>query len=127
MRIFAAAAVIAVSMLVSAQAPNGISTEGRAGAGPVCLHPLVVPGPGGDIHTKVLNPRTVLFYTPDGKVWVNRLKTTCRGLMFHGFVIVGHEFELCSNQGAIRVLESGEICELGSFVPYSPPPQTANP
>lgn len=89
-----------------------------APAHPVCLRPFDTPGPGGIIQTHVVDPRTILFYTPDGKVWVNHLKSQCRGLMFHGFEYVTHQDELCSNQTAIRVIESGEICKLGDFVPY---------
>lgn len=85
---------------------------------PVCLRPFDTPGPGGLIHTHVVDPRTILFYMPNGKVWVNHLKSQCRGLMFHGFEYVTHEDEICSNQTAIRVIESGEICKLGDFVPY---------
>lgn len=87
---------------------------------PVCLRPFDTPGPGGIIRTHVVDPQTILFYTPDGKVWVNRLKSRCRGLMFHGFEYVTRQDELCSNQTAIRVIESGEVCKLGDFVPYAP-------
>lgn len=91
----------------------------RGPAHPVCLRPFDRPGPGGIIHTHVVDPRTILFYTPDGKVWVNHLKSECRGLMFHGFEYMTDQDELCSNQTAIRVVESGEICKLGDFVPYT--------
>ncbi len=125
MKTLAAAAVIAALSAISAQAqqaPNGLQSSGGNGAGPVCLRPFDVSGPGGAIQTHVVDPQTILFYMPNGKVWVNKLKTRCRGLMFHGFEYVTRQDELCSNQVAIRVIESGEVCKLGAFTPYTPPP-----
>lgn len=89
--------------------------------GPVCLQPALVPNEPIP-RTKVLDPRHVLFYTREGQVWENTLKSNCRGLMFHGFNVVGHEGEICSNATSIRVIESGETCQLGAFTPYTPPP-----
>jgi hypothetical protein len=123
MKIVIAAAILAALSLVPAQAqqaPAGSKPPGKAA--PVCLRPFDVSGPGADIHTHVLDPKTILFYMPSGKVWVNNLLSPCRGLMFHGFEYVTHQDELCSNAVAIRVLESGEVCHLGAFTPYTPPP-----
>ena len=89
--------------------------------GPVCLNLGDVPKePIG--HTKVLDPQTILFYTRDGKVWKNTLKTRCPGLMSRGFVLRGAEGEVCSNATTISVIDSGETCTLGAFTPYTPPP-----
>jgi hypothetical protein len=121
MKALAFAALAAAVFTGSAQAqpvPNGLQSEGGAGAGPVCLRPFDVSGPSGVIRTHVVDPRTVLFYMPNGKVWVNHLSSPCRGLMFHGFEYLTRQDELCSNQVSIRVLESGEVCKLGSFTPY---------
>jgi hypothetical protein len=68
------------------------------------------------MNTHVVDPQTILFYTPDGKVWKNTLKTPCRGLMFHGFTFVTRQDEVCENSTGIRVIESGEVCTLGPFV-----------
>lgn len=89
--------------------------------GPVCLSPGLVPNEPIP-HTKVLDPQHILFYTREGQVWENTLKSPCRDLMFHGFVFTGREDEICSNATAIRVIESGETCTLGAFRPYTPPP-----
>ena len=120
MKALVAAALFAASFAVSAQAQPASSTPAPYSA-PVCLKPFEAPGEIGLIRTKVVDPQTILFYTPDGKVWKNVLATPCRGLMFHGFSYVTNYPELCSNAVAIRVIKIGEVCRLGTFVPYTSP------
>jgi hypothetical protein len=118
MKNFAAIALLAAV----AAAPAVAQTGPQVPTGPVCLRPSDVPNEPIP-RTKVLDPQTVLFYTREGQVWENRLKTPCRGLMFHGFSVVGRgDGEICSNATSIRVIESGETCVLGAFTPYTPPP-----
>jgi hypothetical protein len=117
MKGFAAIAILAAVATIPAAAQTGPQVP----TGPVCLQPDTVPNEPIP-RTKVLDPRTVLFYTREGQIWKNTLKTPCRGLMFHGFSVVGYEGEICSNATAIRVIESGETCVLGAFTPYTPPP-----
>jgi hypothetical protein len=122
MKWLAVAALTAVAVSAQAQqVPNGMQSSGGYGAGPVCLRPFDVSGPGGMIQTHVVDPQTILFTMPNGKVWVNRLSSPCRGLMFHGFEYTTRQDELCSNQTSIRVIESGQVCKLGAFAPYTPP------
>jgi len=117
MKSFAAVAVLAALAATTAGAEVGPSNP----TGPVCLTPGLVPNEPIP-RTKVLDPQHVLFYTREGQVWKNTLKTPCPGLMFHGFVVTGREDEICSNATAIRVIESGETCVLGAFTSYTPPP-----
>ena len=117
MKGFAALAVLAAFAATAANAQVGP----RVPTGPVCLQPALVPNEPIP-RTKVLDPQHVLFYTREGQVWMNRLKTPCRGLMFHGFDVVGQQGEICSNATSIHVIESGETCQLGAFTPYTPPP-----
>ncbi len=122
--VFAAAiaAIAAAPALAQPYTPMGK-------AAPVCIRPFDTPT-GSLVKTKVVNPQTILFYMQDGKIWKNTLKGPCRGLMFHGFNFLTHQDEVCSNAQPIQVIETGEICQLGAFVPYTPPPQapaTANP
>jgi hypothetical protein len=119
MKSFAAIAILAA---VAAGPATAQQTGPQTPTGPVCLQPALVPKEPIP-RTKVLDPQTVLFYTREGQIWKNRLKTPCRGLMLHGFVMVGREGEICSNATSIRVLESGETCQLGAFTPYTPSPQ----
>jgi hypothetical protein len=113
MKVFVAAAFLAALAATSAQA------QPMEKSGPVCLRPFDSPDDPVD-HTHVVNPQTVLFYMRDGKVWKNTLKSPCPGLMLHGFTFVTHQDEICDNAQAIQVIESGEVCELGSFTPYAP-------
>jgi len=125
MRILAAALLLTTTAGFAALAqPASNGTPMQAGARPaqICIQPMEMPGPGGNVQTHVVNPQTILFYMPDGKVWMNRLNAPCRGLMLHGFEYVTRYDELCSNAVGIRVLESGQVCQLGAFTPYVPAP-----
>ena len=117
MKTLAAVAFLATVAATSAGAQVGPQNP----TSPVCLQPALVPNEPIP-RTKVLDPQHVLFYTRGGQVWENRLKTPCRGLMFHGFSVVGQEGEICSNATSIHVIESGETCQLGAFRPYTAPP-----
>lgn len=124
MRTLAATAFLTAFLIAPALAQPAAPRP--LGTAPVCLHPFDSPDDPID-HTHYGNARTLLFYMRDGKVWVNTLKTPCPGLAFHGFDFVTHQDEICSNAQAIRVIESGETCELGEFTPYTPPPSARFP
>ncbi|MEJ1970421.1 MAG: hypothetical protein WDN03_17605 [Rhizomicrobium sp.] len=83
-------------------------------AAPVCLKTEWID------RTTVVNPKTILFRMKDGKVWRSDLRTACNGLRFNGFVYVTHFDEICGGAQSIRVLNSGEVCLLGRFVPNAP-------
>lgn len=86
-------------------------------ASPVCLQVSRID------HTHVVDAKNVLFYMKGGKVWHNALRNACPALNFHGFVmnVAGGNDSVCSNMQSIKVIESGEVCMLGEFTPYSPP------
>ncbi|MGH6887937.1 MAG: hypothetical protein ACREHF_01865 [Rhizomicrobium sp.] len=119
MKTLSAAALLAALTAVPALAQPGPPPARTTGVGPVCLHPFSTPDDAIN-HTHVLDPRHVLFYMRDGKVWLNTLKGPCRGLMFHGFSFVTAQDDVCANSTPIRVVESGETCTLGPFTPYAP-------
>jgi hypothetical protein len=87
-----------------------------AQAAPVCLQTIRID------HTSVVDSKSILFHMKGGQIWKNTLLNSCPGLNFHGFsmVIRGGDDTVCSNQQSIRVLESGEICMMGEFTPYTP-------
>jgi hypothetical protein len=85
----------------------------------VCLN---IDMPNAVDHTRTVDASTILFYMRDGKIWKNTLKTPCPGLLFHGFSYVTHYAELCGNEG-ISVIETHQVCSLGNFAPYTPPPE----
>jgi hypothetical protein len=118
MKLAAVACLFFPSAIVMANAQPATTSEGTH---PVCIRPF--DSPTGSIdHTHVVDPQTVLFYMSDGKVWKNSLRSPCPGLMFHGFAFLTHQDEVCSNAQGIRVIETGEVCQLGAFTSYTPPP-----
>lgn len=68
-------------------------------------------------NTTIPNARTIVFHMKDGSAWRNTLRNACPDLRFWGFVFVdrGSLNQICSNQDAIKIINSGEICLLGSF------------
>ncbi len=87
-----------------------------AQASPVCLETFRIN------HTDVEAAHNILFHMKDGKVWHNALKNSCPALNFHGFIMdVRGGDTVCSNQQSIKVIDSGQVCLLGEFTPYTPP------
>ena len=77
-------------------------------------------------HTVVVDDQTILFYMRGGKVWQNTLRQACPSLKFErAFSEEIRGDAICSNRQLIRVLQTGAVCSLGAFTPYSPPPKTA--
>lgn len=74
-------------------------------------------------HTHVVDKNTILFYMRGGKIWKNTLLQPCPGLMWHGFTEVTHDGTICSNMHRIQILVTGQVCLLGRFTPYTPPPK----
>lgn len=95
-----------------------------ANTAPTCIRPFDF-STGSVDHTHVVNPTTILFYMRDGKIWKNALRQPCRGLTLHGFVFTTQQDEVCSNAQSIRVIQTGEICQLGEFTRYVPLPANA--
>jgi len=112
------AAAISLFGLFAAVSANAQPTT--APGHTVCIRPF--DSPTGSIdHTHVVDTKTILFYMRGGKIWENTLPLPCRGLMFHGFTFLTRQDEVCSNAQAIRVIETGQVCELGQFTSYTPP------
>jgi hypothetical protein len=92
-----------------------------AADGPTCLQSQFID------HTHTVNPSTVLFYMRDGKIWRNDLPQPCPGLNFYGFVVQGHDSEICGGQG-INIIKAQTTCTLGkNFTTYLPPPNHSSP
>ena len=92
----------------------GASMVTPAAAGSVCLYTYYIQ----DSH--VVDARTILFKMKDGTVWRNDLRTSCSGLLFHGFTYTLHDMQLCDYGQSIRVLTTGEVCTLGNFTKQAP-------
>jgi hypothetical protein len=73
-------------------------------------------------HTQVLNDHQVLFYMRNKKIWMNTLPARCVSLpVQEGFSFSSAFSEYCPNIETIRVVRTGEVCQLGGFTPYEKP------
>ncbi len=87
----------------------------RSGGNGVCLPATQID------HTDILTDDAIVFYMKSGKPYLNKLTFACPSLkMEDGFAFVADFSEICSNSQTIRVLRSGNFCELGQFTPYDP-------
>jgi hypothetical protein len=75
-------------------------------------------------HTEVPDDSTILFHLRGGRILKNALPQKCVGLRMstRGFTYsAGSLDEVCGNLQTIRVNDTGSICMLGPFTPYTPP------
>jgi hypothetical protein len=102
----------AAAVLAALAAPVSAVAADTAGK-PVCLDVNRID------HTEVLNSHQILFYMYGKKVWVNTLTSNCSTLTRQdGFVWESGIPKYCDNLEIIRVLRTGETCQLGAFTPY---------
>jgi hypothetical protein len=66
---------------------------------------------------------SITFTMADGKIWRNDLQGKCPDLAFNGFVWSVHADQVCENGQSLRVLGSGEVCELGKFTQMTSAPK----
>jgi Family of unknown function (DUF6491) len=73
-------------------------------------------------HTEIVNESAIVFFLKDGKAYMNTMRIPCPSLkMEDGFAYTADVAEVCSNSQTIRVLRSGNFCELGQFTAFQPP------
>jgi hypothetical protein len=109
-RFRAALLAMAAAGLLSAPAPAA-----EAGK-PVCLETNRID------HTEVLNDHQILFYMNGKKIWLNTLSQPCTTLTRQdGFAWESSIPRYCDNLEIIRVLRTGQVCQLGAFTPYEKP------
>jgi hypothetical protein len=67
--------------------------------------------------TQTKDAKTILFTMRDGTVWQNTLAASCPSLTAHGSAW-SHDVRanrICANQQQITLLETGQVCRLGTF------------
>ena len=112
-RIKAGIFAVAAASLLSAAAPAIAADE--AGK-PVCLDVNRID------HTQVLNSNQILFYMYGKKIWLNTLSYPCTTLTpQEGFAWESSIPKYCDNLEIIRVIRTGQVCQLGAFTPYEKP------
>ena len=73
-------------------------------------------------HTQVLSSSQILFYMYGKKVWLNTLSYPCTTLTRQeGFAWESSVTRYCDNLEIIRVIRTGQVCQLGAFTPYEKP------
>jgi len=114
-------AILALAGCSDDDAPATDAQSEPAGNG-VCL-------PTGQIdHTEIVNDSAIVFFMKDGKAYMNAMRIPCPSLkMEDGFAYLADVAEICSSSQTIRVLRSGNFCELGQFTPFQPPKVSAAP
>jgi hypothetical protein len=65
----------------------------------------------------------ITFKMRDGKLWRNDLKGQCPDIWFNGFVMLEHTDTICENEPGLKVIRSGEICQLGTFTRVTSAPR----
>jgi hypothetical protein len=92
-----------------------VDPQATARSGSVCLNARNIQ------RTEAKDDRTIDFYMRDGTVWRNTLRQLCPMLRTSPFRQVLNSGDLvCANQQFIEVLQTGDMCALGDFVPHTP-------
>ena len=109
------AAILALAGCSDDAAPTDAQPAETAGNG-VCLPTAQID------HTEIVNESAIVFFMKDGKAYMNTMRIPCSSLkMEDGFAYMNDVPEICSASQTIRVLRSGNFCELGQFTPFDPP------
>lgn len=107
-------------LMIATSAAQAAPADYDKSAAPTCLWTYRID------HTTYVKPNVLLFHMKDGTTYQNTLKTSCRGLAFHGFVYETHTDSICSNAQSIRLLETNQVCLLGAFSPVEKPVKGAD-
>jgi len=67
--------------------------------------------------------KVLILKMRNGKVWHTALQPVCPGVRFSGFSWNIQGGQVCENSQILKVLQSGEICAIGKFVPGDLPKQ----
>ena len=115
------AAILALAGCSDDPAPTDTQPAEVAGNG-VCLQTSQID------HTDIVNDSAIVFFMKGGKAYMNTMRIPCSSLkMEDGFAYMADVPEICSASQTIRVLRSGNFCELGQFTPFEPPKLPATP
>ncbi len=72
-------------------------------------------------HTHVKDAKTVIYYMKSGEVMKNTLKNPCTTLPHNGYIYMPTPPDyICGNAQMIKVIQTGEVCQLGDFTQMPP-------
>lgn len=106
---------LVAGLAIAASLPAAAQTTPAAPSPRVCLN-------NQDVESATSNDgKTMIFKMRNGQTYINRLRGSCPGLRFNGFIweLRGIN-DICENQQTLRVIQSGEVCMLGKFDPPLP-------
>ena len=71
------------------------------------------------VSSKSEDGKVMVFQMKNGQTLVNRLRGYCPDLRFNGFVwqMPSSDTKVCENAQSFQVLQSGQVCVLGTFDP----------
>ena len=69
------------------------------------------------VSSKSDDGKVMVFKMKDGQTLVNQLRGSCPDLKFNGFAwqLRSGDTQVCENTQSFQVLQSGQVCMLGSF------------
>ncbi len=71
--------------------------------------------------TEVKDASTILYTMKDGTAWQNSLKSPCTTLPHNGYIYEPTVPDnICGDMQRIKVIQTGETCQLGAFTPAKP-------
>jgi opacity protein-like surface antigen len=83
--------------------------------GTTCLKTVLVD------HTQVIDASTIIYTMKSGEVLKNTLKNPCTTLPHNGYIYTPTPPDnICGNLQMIKVIQTGEVCQLGTFTPMPP-------
>jgi hypothetical protein len=71
------------------------------------------------VSSKSDDGKTMVFKMKNGQTLVNQLRGSCPDLKFNGYVwqLRSGDTEVCENTQSFQVLQSAQVCMLGTFTP----------
>jgi hypothetical protein len=77
----------------------------------ICLNPQDIK------FTQAKDSRTIVFQMRDGSAWVNTLVAPCPNLVSTGsaWTQTVHSDVICANKQQITLIQTGNVCRLGTF------------
>lgn len=96
--------------LMTALVLTGLAIAGPASA-KICIDTRDI------VSSKSTDGKTMVFKMKNGQTLVNKLRGQCPDLKYNGYVwqLRSGDTQVCENAQSFQVLQSGQVCVLGTF------------
>jgi hypothetical protein len=107
----AAALAGSIAGFIATQPAPAVAAQNNEDPNSVCLNTVDIK------FTQTKDSRTILFNMRDGSVWQNTLAAPCPNLVSTGsaWTQVAHTDFICANKQEITLIQTGNVCRLGTF------------